>query len=91
MPEREVTLYPGGLYAVTERITVFELPPGDDEKVFGSSETYYGVAGSRAVILTEGTLVTCIAPRLVDACWIIDVAGTWMLSDGRGLDRVDVE
>ena len=89
MPERELTLVTGGLYVVGERITVFELPPGDDEKVFRSNQTYYGVPGSRAVVLDEGTLVTCIGPRLVDACWIIDVAGTWMLSDGTGLKHIE--
>ena len=90
MPEREVTLHAGGLYVVSERVTVLELPPGDEEKIFKSNHTYYGTPGSRAVVLTEGTLATCIGPRLVDSCWIIDVAGTWMLSDGTGLERVDV-
>ena len=89
MPERELTLVSGDLYVVCERTTVFELPIGDDEKIFRSNQTYYGTPGSRALVLTEGTLVTCIGPRLVDACWIIDVAGTWMLSDGTGLKHIE--
>ncbi len=89
MPESEVSLKIGDLYVTTERITVFELEPGDEEKVFKSNVTYFGAPSAKAVVLPEGTFAMCIGPRLVDACWIVDVAGKWMLSDGHGLKRVD--
>lgn len=91
MPEREVSLITGSLYVVTERITVFVLPPGEDEKVFKSNVTYFGAPSAKAVVLSEGTLAMCVGPRAVDACWIISVEGSWVLTDGHGLELVNEE
>ena len=88
MPESESSLRVGELYEVYEPTTVFALPPGNDEKVYASNRTLYGAGDAKAVILPVGTLVMCIAVRMVDGCWIIDVAGEWMLSDGTGLRAV---
>jgi len=88
MPESEHSLKVGELYEVIERTTVFALPPGMEEQVYKSSQTLYGAAHAKAMVLPIGTLAMCIAARLVDGCWIIDVAGEWMLSDGSGLRPV---
>ena len=88
MPESEASLKVGALYEVTERTTVFALPPGKEEQVYESSQTLYGAAHAKAVVLPVGTLVMCIAVRLVDGCWIVDVGGEWFLSDGNGLSLV---
>ena len=91
MPESEVSLKSGELYVTTERITVFELPPGEEEKVFKSNVTYFGAPSAKAVVLPEGTYVMCIGPRLVDACWILDFNGAWVLTDGIGLKPLGEE
>ena len=88
MPESEVSLKVGELYEVTERTTVFALPPGDSEQVYKTNQTLYGGAHAKALVLPVGTLAMCIAVRLVDGCWILDVGGEWMLSDGTGLKPV---
>ena len=88
MPEREVCLRVGELYEVYEPTTVFALPPGKDEQVYASNRTLYGSGDAKAIILPVGTLAMCIAVRMVDGCWILDVGGEWMLSDGTGLRGV---
>ena len=88
MSESEVSLKVGALYEVTDRTTVFALPPGKEEQVYESSQTLYGAAHAKAIVLPVGTLAMCIAVRLVDGCWILDVGGEWMLSDGTGLTLV---
>ena len=88
MSESEVSLKVGELYVVTERTTVFALTPGDVEQVYKSNKTLYGGPHAKALVLPVGTLAMCIAVRLVDGCWILDVAGEWMLSDGIGLKPI---
>lgn len=88
MSEHEVSLKVGALYVVDGPVTVFALPPGDEEKVYDSSNTLYGGPHAKCLVLPKGTLAMCIAARVVDGCWILDVAGEWMLSDGIGLKPV---
>lgn len=89
MPEHEVSLKVGELYVVTGTVTVFALPPGDEEKVYDARNTLYGAPHAKCVVLPKGTLAMCIAARMVDGCWILDVSGEWMLTDGIGLERVN--
>ena len=85
---RERSLKIGELYEVVEPTTVFALPAGDEERVYPSNKTLYGAPDAKAVVLPVGTLALCVAVRLVDGCWILDVGGEWMLSDGSGLETV---